>query len=243
MWKRCGAIPPFDEGTVAGWGRSCIALIPHNHPNVIVKFVEGTRPRGVMSVGHEFDLMEKLLCLKGDRFVTPIPLSWGKKPNYLAMEYVGKPFLVGQSCEDEIETIGRAVGEFSALTFLNLGRLHADICHPNLTRAPCKRIGIIDIASVCRLPALENMFLTPLLAPGFNISPYIADEFTRQTGIALNFDHIVKINEERLLTHFSNFPDPKKAEIFRDSRNNIEEWRRFLASQKRAGDQPKAKPV
>ena len=213
----------FPGGEIVRVGPSSIAIIPADHPDSIVKIIKpGHTPRG-LSVAEEFETLQRLQKLDGELFVTPTPLSFGHTPDFLHMERLGNSFGFGAVPDSAVERIGRAVGDFSGLLFQKHGAIHTDICNGNYTDEPNGKIGIIDIASVEKSDIPEKLFLTPLLYKP-NISPYIADEFERRTGISIDFGLVQTLMAETLPTLLRSHRQPIADDIQNKVTSNLQEW-------------------
>lgn len=220
----------FTCGKIVREGPASLAIIPDKNPSTIIKILKPNQFPFGMSLKEEFALLNKLQSLRGKQFIIPKPIAYGENPQYIKMSLVGESFGWEESCEaSEVERIGRAVGEFAALLYMKHRAIHLDISPGNITRASNGKIGIIDIASiVCGKP--EDMFRTPLLNQKLNLSPYIADEFQLVSGIKIDFNRVLEINERMIpilieshTTAGNASPETIKKIIAANSAN-ISEW-------------------
>ncbi|QQR69421.1 MAG: hypothetical protein IPI58_01710 [Alphaproteobacteria bacterium] len=214
----------FQDGRIVRVGPSSVVIIPEAQPEHIIKIIKpGHTPHG-LSVAEEFKTLQRLQSLDGEYFVTPIPISWGASPDYIEMQRLGKGHGWDVTDPREIERIGRALGEFSALLFEIHGSIHTDICNGNYTDAPNGKIGIIDIASVKETDIPENLFFTPLLSKP-NISPHIAAEFQKRIGRPIDFELVQGIVMERLPKLLLSKEQESATNIKRRVDSNLQEWR------------------
>lgn len=228
-WSQNGSHTPFHSATILRNGSASLAFVPHANPECVVKAIKpGRVPRG-LQVEAEFELMKKLYPAKDNLYVTPQPFAFGLNPNFIVMEKLGTPYVGGSLKETEIENIGRGWGAFSADIWMRLGSVHKDICLGNYTRESDGKIGILDIASVQKVQRPEQMFHAVLLHSP-NISPYVADEFERRTGISfdvLEVNSLVQNNLEMLLP---NIPQSVVQDLQKEVSSKINEWKKMKES-------------
>lgn len=225
-------------------GPSSIAFIPEENPGLVIKAVKKDRvPEGYM-IREEFTLAQDLhLNMKGERYRTPIPVSFGSHPPYLAMYHLGTSFISHLDdsfiAPSAIEKIGGALGEFAARLYAKHGAIHGDLTPNNYTETPDGKIGIIDIASIKKTIQPEEMFLRPLLCP-HNICPSMAEKYdavideinkSRSDGDKIphiNFDLVKKISLERVpsyLKEAESNPFIKRAKERVEKQNvHLEDW-------------------
>ena len=220
-------------------GHSSFVFIPKEHPNCVIKIIKkGCKPYGV-SPEEEYDLLKKLLELKGELFITPTPRSRGSDPVYIAMDRLGKVFGWGVSDPNEVKRIGLAVGEFAGLLFLKHGSIHTDICLNNYTNGFDGKIGIIDIASIEKTDVPERMFLCPILDP-FNICLAMADKFEEVTGRPIDSDLFEKLSKERMEKLFEGRPPNVVSMIQGRHDANLEELVSHLRGKQKSCHRPVA---
>lgn len=189
-------------------------------------------------------MLKMLEPLKGENFIIPIPISWGKNPRHIHMSLVGKAISHNEHLSnEEIKAIGQAVGEFASYLYADFKLIHSDICRNNLTHGPDRKTGIIDFASI-EDDVPEKMFVAPLFDKDLAIVPYMAHEFEARTGIKIDFDTVEAMHEERIQLFLGqNRRNPRCSEteayqIADTSRETREKWRQSSAEQRNMADRP-----
>ncbi|MER2520159.1 MAG: hypothetical protein ABTQ34_05665 [Bdellovibrionales bacterium] len=239
IWADGDKSQPFPEATILRIGPSSIALIPDADPDCVVKVVTLKRnpiPEG-LQVEREFGILQKLYPAKDDLYVTPKPLAWGTDPSFIVMERLGPKFDMTKLNETDVENIGRSLGAFSADIWEKYGSIHSDICIGNYTKEPNGKIGIIDIASVIKEQHPENMLCVPLLQKP-NISPYLADEFEKRSGVRIRIELATSMMQTRLAGFLAHHPPETAERIQNDVASNLEEWRALTESGRLSSHRP-----
>lgn len=236
-WSQNGLQTPFLSATILRNGPASLAFVPHANPECVVKAIKPNRmPRG-LQVKEEYELMAALQQARSERFVTPEPLAFGIGPNFIAMRKLGGHFECKSMNDEMIERVGRAVGAFCAYTWEKFGSVHNDICIGNYTKEPDGTIGIIDIASVEKVKAPDELFCVPLLQKP-NINPYLAAEFEQSCGREISYAAIHAMMGVRLAKFLACHPQDVAQRIQSDVASNFEEWRMMIEAGRLNSDRP-----
>ncbi len=205
----------------------------------IVKIVSSHNP--LAAVEKEFEMLRLCKSLHGKAFTTPLPIAYGKNPNYLVMTRLEKP--CGYIPDGwDYSKVGRAIGEFAAELWTKHGLIYNDIHPYNFTQERDHRVGILDLASITeprtRLwfepdarRSLEEMFLSPMTCkPG--LAPDMAEAFTARSGIPIDFawaERLLYIVAGRMMGRRS---PGECAETLRIMESNLQDWRARAAHSK-----------